>query len=634
MMIFRKKSILTIIAILALGLGAVSYAIPQTGLFGKKGIQATEITGLLPNAEIHYDVVYNPDGRPAGKAGEETPQRSRGIVIADENGRALLPPMQRAFINYSFEIPHQGKTITIEMDHDPRSGNARIKTSGLEKFSNIQIGDPLNKLLKKSDWAGIFSQSDIIDYSKGADYKLAFAGMGLPGNSIGKNPAVIEVVVAVGGGPTPALVNIYDPPIGLCGAPIASTDGASVFQTSTCNEPRMETHIEGFGPGTVAYNIALPMMAMAEELTAVMMQQMQIIGGFIDAAEQNETQRDIRALTAQANKDYHPSEQLCRFGTFIRSVSNAEHKGDLNREALSNTLSTFYNNAENMSSSEGFDMDMKSRIELFRSTYCDPNELGGTLWEFCRHEENSATPTSPSGSNAARDRYNKDIDVYQSFLKPLTINVDFNSGIYNGAEFDMIALGKNLYWPVSPNPGSPDKLEQGHQALMAMRQIAAMHNVAHNSFTNMVGMKSRTNNTLGVQSGSAYMKSFLRELGFPSDDDIHEYMGPYWGETPPAAADNFSPSYYAQMEILTKKIYQDPTFYTNLYDKPVNVERINGALEAIQLMHGRDRYESLLRQEMLLSLLVEQGIIREADTLNGRLLGGTQQYYTINPTGP
>src|SRR5690606_22986449 len=76
-----------------------------------------------------------------------------------------------------------------------------------------------------------------------------------------------------------------------------------------------------------------------------------------------------------------------------------------------------------------------------------------------------------------------------------------------------------------------------------------------------------------------------------NEDEIFELIGE-------------QPSYYAQLEILTKKIYQNPDFYANLYDKPANVERKSTALKAIDLMLDRAMYESQLRREMVLSVLL------------------------------
>ncbi len=68
------------------------------------------------------------------------------------------------------------------------------------------------------------------------------------------------------------------------------------------------------------------------------------------------------------------------------------------------------------------------------------------------------------------------------------------------------------------------------------------------------------------------------------------------------------PSYFAQMDVLTKKIYQDPYFYADLYDKPANVMRKNVAMRAINNIQKRDIYRSLLRSEAIMSVWLESEI--------------------------
>ena len=102
------------------------------------------------------------------------------------------------------------------------------------------------------------------------------------------------------------------------------------------------------------------------------------------------------------------------------------------------------------------------------------------------------------------------------------------------------------------------------------------------------------------------MKSFLREFDFADDAEIHAYLGE-------------RPSYYAQMEVLTKKLYQHPNFYTNLYDKPVNVDRMGVAMDALSLMNQRDRYDSMLRREMLNAMLIEESLIGLEEDLSVRM---------------
>ena len=82
------------------------------------------------------------------------------------------------------------------------------------------------------------------------------------------------------------------------------------------------------------------------------------------------------------------------------------------------------------------------------------------------------------------------------------------------------------------------------------------------------------------------------------------------------------------MEILTQKIYQSPSFYANLYTTPANIDRLGAALQAIGLMQDRDRYESALRRESLVSVILEMKIRELQDSVTndivrsvGKMLG-------------
>src|SRR5690606_17866922 len=105
----------------------------------------------------------------------------------------------------------------------------------------------------------------------------------------------------------------------------------------------------------------------------------------------------------------------------------------------------------------------------------------------------------------------------------------------------------------------------------------------------------------GNASSAAHMRALFREFGLP-DEEIVKLLGP-------------NPSYFAQMELLTKKIYQSPNFYTNLYDKPANVQRIIAAMQAIKLMQDRDIQEALQRREMLLSIMLEIRLRQQAEAV-------------------
>ena len=107
-----------------------------------------------------------------------------------------------------------------------------------------------------------------------------------------------------------------------------------------------------------------------------------------------------------------------------------------------------------------------------------------------------------------------------------------------------------------------------------------------------------------------FLGAILTELGVPPAD-INQMIG-------------VEPSYYAQLELLAKKIYQNPDFYANLYDKPANVKRKSVALRAIELLVERAIYESQIRQEMVTSVLLSARLNTPFEEASKRLVPPTE----------
>src|SRR5690348_12723839 len=78
----------------------------------------------------------------------------------------------------------------------------------------------------------------------------------------------------------------------------ATLSGAIMSETTTMKTWFVGTFLED--------HILPAMMMMAEQLTAVSMKQTEIIGTFLDAKHQMETQQVFQRLAARAHKDYHP----------------------------------------------------------------------------------------------------------------------------------------------------------------------------------------------------------------------------------------------------------------------------------------------------------------------------------------
>lgn len=320
-------------------------------------------------------------------------------------------------------------------------------------------------------------------------------------------------------------------------------------------------------------------MLMARQLTAGMMAQVQAIGMFFDAKHQLESQRLFQEKTAEAQKDYQPSEQMCTFGTFARDLAATERSANLSRDAFSKEI--LQRDLGSGDSKGGTrTSDILSRIDTFRKNFCNANDNGNGLKNFCPND-------------VPDNMKNRDIDFTRTLDLPLSLDINLTDSTTTSDETAVFALIDNLFAhekiPALEKKAMDTRKFQYHY--MNLRSIIAMRGVAQSSFANLIALKTATPNTSDEKSSAPYLRALLRELGL-TDSEVAELLGK-------------NPSYYAQMEILTKKIYQNPSFYAGLYDKPANVKRIRAAMTAIKLMQSRDIQASLLRREMLLSMLLE-----------------------------
>ncbi len=192
---------------------------------------------------------------------------------------------------------------------------------------------------------------------------------------------------------------------------------------------------------------------------------------------------------------------------------------------------------------------------------------------------------------------------------------DLQSGLnVQKAEEAVFALGNNLYGHnliESDVRGQTLKTEDQYAEYMEFRPVMAKRSVAENSYNAIIGMKSAGTTANGVTTADTYkyLGAVLKELGIP-EAEIEDMIGK-------------NPSYYAQLELLAKKIYQSPNFYANAYDTPANIKRKKVALKAIEVMVDRAIYESQMRKEMLSSTLLSTRLQISFDDVQEKL-GGVQ----------
>ncbi|PCJ02004.1 MAG: hypothetical protein COB14_03055 [Alphaproteobacteria bacterium] len=390
----------------------------------------------------------------------------------------------------------------------------------------------------------------------------------------------------------------------------------------------------------------LPAMAdMATQMSSVAMQYTQAIGMFLDAQNQMDTQRVFRELQFEAHRDYMPSQDFCQFGTNVRSLAATENIARFNSLALSQV--SFARQLGNVNAAGSADVigDYKARWEQFVDTYCDPRDnnwqTAGTGLALACDRNGLASGTDAGAENP--QRVNRDIDYTRLIEEPRTLNIDMDDvtldvtveplgtliiGLIEepAEEEDILALSRNLYGHRVLSRDVSQTIMKSNSAqklYLALRSVVAKRGVAQASFNAIVGLKSSgtqheklplipANNfshpgvayglpsvigagTLSTKHSGRFMAVIVQEI-LPSSPagvggNIFDLIG-------------YSPSYYSQLEVLAKRIYQNPDFYAKLYDTPANVSRKKVAMKAVELMLDRAIYESQLRREMNVSVLL------------------------------
>jgi hypothetical protein len=334
------------------------------------------------------------------------------------------------------------------------------------------------------------------------------------------------------------------------------------------------------------------LMQMAEQFTVNMTLQIQGIGKLLDAKHQMETQELLQRKVSEAHKDYQPSEQMCTFGTFARDLATTEREADLTKETIAKKL-TQRELGQGVVAGKTQPIDRLSRLRKYIDKFCDPADNGQGLKNLC------PTPAPAETRNA-------DINFTQTLDQKLSLKINMDDNETTTDEEAVFALVDNLFAHENGPRIDPEDMKKpkAQYAYFNYRSIVAMRGIVRNSMATIIAMKTETpyNGKNGMAVGSApFMRALLKEFGL-TPDEITKMIGE-------------NPSYYAQMELLTKKIYQNPLFYTNLYDKPANVKRMRAAMQAVKMMQDRDIMEALHRREMLLSMMLELNIRERADSV-------------------
>lgn len=292
-------------------------------------------------------------------------------------------------------------------------------------------------------------------------------------------------------------------------------------------------------------------------------------GAMIDGQVMNNSILALQTAQIEAAQSQIPSVSMCEFATLSKSVGAADHSRAISQQVLAKHNINRLTGTQGLlgaSGSGSITEDLENRFREYLANYCDPKDQNNALGE--------AQGAACSGSDA---RINKDIDYTNLMQSNFTMGIDFTSNNITDDERDVFAMAKNLYSPtlfirperaILENPANRDEY-------VDMMAFLAKKSVAANSFFALVGLKTEN----------------------PQSDV----------------------SYYDEMNILTKEYYRDPAFFAKLYDNPANVMRQKAAMQGIGLMQQRDIFESQIRSEMLLSVILETKLAEDSKDLLGGL---------------
>lgn len=335
-------------------------------------------------------------------------------------------------------------------------------------------------------------------------------------------------------------------------------------------------------------------MFMSQQLTQNMMWHTFAIGTFIDAKHQLETQAVLQGKFSEIHKRYQPSVGMCVFGTNIRSLAATERRADLTAHAMNQRLIDRMMGTSGGLATGGPSTDEKGRVRFFVNSVCDRFDNSRI-----HDRPNSGFASICSMTPRTDGTVNMDVDFTRTLMVPRTLNVDFINPVnpQNKDSTFIFNLATNLYGSLTPQlpaiTANDQKIAQSQ--FLDLRSVAARRGVAQTAINALVGLKARGTNGSGTDT-MQYMAPLLEDLGMTNAEAL-EFLGE-------------NPSYYAQMEVLAKKLYQNPDFYRELYDKPENTKRKSVTMNAIASMLDREMFDSQLRTEAMMSQLLELKVMK------------------------
>ncbi|MEM6811365.1 MAG: hypothetical protein AAF549_02750 [Pseudomonadota bacterium] len=400
------------------------------------------------------------------------------------------------------------------------------------------------------------------------------------------------------------------------GSPVAKSCGAVC--NCSCRRPIEQNHIDirahmtdemirhrtWFIDEFFTRHIRPAMILMTNQLSAVSMKHIFLVGKFLDASHQMETQRLLQLKMAETHSRMQLSEGFCEIASGVKGLHISEDKANIGQIAFVNRMMDRALKNNDSMSGGGENSDLLSRIDDYRNFYCNQYDNGGRLDRLC------------GGIGQPGVTKNKDINFFQTVLAEQTILGDIVTDVAGDVDgqgenldaYDVFALTTNLFGH-EQNPDMPRTdlaTEEGMPLSKSieyinLRSIAAKRNVAKNTFSAIVSERFQGAEAIDF----SHLRRIVVDLGVP-ESEVYELMGAI-------------PSYFAQRKVLTDYIYQNPVFYTELYESPENVLRKDTAIKALNLTIQDDFFDRQLESEATLAVILDVMLESERMKVRGEI---------------
>ncbi|MES2728917.1 MAG: hypothetical protein V4621_02310 [Pseudomonadota bacterium] len=294
-------------------------------------------------------------------------------------------------------------------------------------------------------------------------------------------------------------------------------------------------------------------------------------GAIADATQANEQATEIGIAQAETALDYAPHPLIGQMATYSRGLALASERMRQSRLVRGDAGTADLLAASGTLTAKGGGAVEDWRLKNLKDLYIDPDQQGGYLRKLVHGDE----------------RVNRDLDVARSLVGRNTLDLNFEDTTLSEDEQDFLALKENLASSAAMENSRMRDLATTDAALTDLPELlslTARRSLIDRTINTIAGMRAR-----GSDVSAPEMQALLRQLGYADDSpEMQDITG--------------QASYEAHMDILTRRVFQNPNMYVNLIANPTALRRILVSQNAVRNMQQYDMYATTTRAEDLTAL--------------------------------